>query len=204
MGFSRQEYWSGLPFPSPVGHILSELSTRLSWVALHGMAHSFIELDWTWSMWSDWLIFCYCSFQSVCPLMDKDKRLMETSWWERLKGRLGLVLMGEAMLSKSLIQFLLMGGAVFPSCYYYLEPNYVEIMKIMTSSFKGSHACNATLSVHSPAAGHCWPTPLPETPGHTWASLGHSLWGHWSFLLGPGVHKVLFVPSKNLFTGTQL
>ena len=27
MGFSRQEYWSGLPFPSPVDHILSELST---------------------------------------------------------------------------------------------------------------------------------------------------------------------------------
>ena len=25
MGFSRQEYWSGLPFPSPVDHILSEL-----------------------------------------------------------------------------------------------------------------------------------------------------------------------------------
>ena len=45
--FSRQEYWSGLPFPSPGDHILSELSTmtRLSWVALHGMAHSFIELD---------------------------------------------------------------------------------------------------------------------------------------------------------------
>ena len=49
MGFSRQEYWSGLPFPSPVDHVLSELSTmtRLSWVALHGMAHSFIELDKT-------------------------------------------------------------------------------------------------------------------------------------------------------------
>ena len=47
MGFSRQEYWSGLPFPSPVDHILSDLSTtiRPSWVALHGMAHSFIELD---------------------------------------------------------------------------------------------------------------------------------------------------------------
>ena len=47
MGFSRQEYWSGLPFPSPVDQILSEVSTmtRLSWVALHGMAHSFIELD---------------------------------------------------------------------------------------------------------------------------------------------------------------
>ena len=47
LGFSRQEYWSGLPFPSPVDHILSELSTmtRPSWVALHSMAHSFTELD---------------------------------------------------------------------------------------------------------------------------------------------------------------
>ena len=47
MGFSRQEYWSGLPFPSPVNHILSELSTvtHPSWVTLHGIAHSFIELD---------------------------------------------------------------------------------------------------------------------------------------------------------------
>ena len=36
MGFSRQEYWSGLPFPSPVDHILSDLSTmtRPSRVAL--------------------------------------------------------------------------------------------------------------------------------------------------------------------------
>ena len=47
MGFSRQEYGSGLPFLSPGDHILSELSTmtHLSWVALCGMAHSFIELD---------------------------------------------------------------------------------------------------------------------------------------------------------------
>ena len=26
-GVLKQEYWRGLPFPSPVGHILSELST---------------------------------------------------------------------------------------------------------------------------------------------------------------------------------
>ena len=47
MGFSRQEYLSGLPFPSPVDHVLSELSTmtHLSCVALHRMGHSFIELD---------------------------------------------------------------------------------------------------------------------------------------------------------------
>ena len=47
MGFSRQEYSSGLPFPSPVDHILSDLSTMTcpSWVAPHGMANSFIEWD---------------------------------------------------------------------------------------------------------------------------------------------------------------
>ena len=47
MGFPRQEYWSDLTFPSPVDHILWELSTitQPSWVAQHGMAHSFIELD---------------------------------------------------------------------------------------------------------------------------------------------------------------
>ena len=47
MRLSRQEYWSGLPFPSPVDHVLSELSamTCLSWVALYSMAHSFFELD---------------------------------------------------------------------------------------------------------------------------------------------------------------
>ena len=40
MGFSRQEYWSGLPFLSPVDHILSDLSTMTlqSWVAPQGMA----------------------------------------------------------------------------------------------------------------------------------------------------------------------
>ena len=44
--FSLQEHWSGLPFPPPLDHILSELSTMThpSWVALHGMAYSFIEL----------------------------------------------------------------------------------------------------------------------------------------------------------------
>ena len=32
--------------------------TQPSWVALHGMAHSFIELDNAVIMWSVWLIFC--------------------------------------------------------------------------------------------------------------------------------------------------
>ena len=46
-GVLKARILSGLSFPSPVDHVLSELSTmtRQSWVALHGMAHSFIELD---------------------------------------------------------------------------------------------------------------------------------------------------------------
>ena len=45
MRFLQQEYWSSLPLPPPVDHILSELSTMTcpSWVALHSMAHSFID-----------------------------------------------------------------------------------------------------------------------------------------------------------------
>ena len=47
MWFSKQEYWSVLPFPSPVNYVLSELSTMThpSWVALHSKAHSFIKLE---------------------------------------------------------------------------------------------------------------------------------------------------------------
>ena len=37
MGFSRQEFWSDLPFPSPVDHILSDLST---WPNHFGWPHT--------------------------------------------------------------------------------------------------------------------------------------------------------------------
>ena len=35
-------------------------------------------------MWLDCLVFCDCDFQSVCPLIEKDKRFMEASWCKRL------------------------------------------------------------------------------------------------------------------------
>ena len=57
-------------------------------------------------------------------------------------------------------------------------------MKIMATSFKRSHARTATLSAPNPAAGHHQPTPPPETPGHSQASLGQSLVG--SLLFSPG------------------
>ena len=74
MGFSRQEYWSGLPFPSPADHILSKLSTitRPSWVVLCSVAHSLIELDKAVVLvWLDWLVFCeygFSVFALWCPL----------------------------------------------------------------------------------------------------------------------------------------
>ena len=60
----------------------------------------------------------------------------------------------------------------------------VEVMKMMKASFRRSHAHTAILSGPSPAAGHRQPTPLPETPGHSQASLGQSLVG--SLLFSPG------------------
>ena len=73
MGFSRQEYWSRLPFPSPVDHILSDLSTMThpSWVAPWAWL-SFIELDKAMVLvWLDWLVFCEYGFSVSalwCPL----------------------------------------------------------------------------------------------------------------------------------------
>ena len=75
----------------------------------------------------------------------------------------------------------------------------VEVMKIMATYFKTSHACTATLTASNPAAGHHQPMPLLETPGHSqqvWVSL---LWGHCSFLLGPGAHRFLLCPPRFYF-----
>ena len=92
-----------------------------------------------------------------------------------------------------------MGRAVFPPCYLTWGQSMMEVMKIMATSFKRSHACTAALNAADPVAGHHWPTPcwrLLDTQGQVWVSL---LWDHCSFLLGPSAHKVLFVPSKSLF-----
>ena len=73
MGFSRHEYWIGLPFPSPVDHILSDLYTMTypSWVAPQAWL-SFIELDKAVVLvWLDWLVFCEYGFSVSalgCPL----------------------------------------------------------------------------------------------------------------------------------------
>ena len=77
-----------------------------------------------------------------------------------------------------------MGGAVFPPHCLTWGQSMVEVMKIMATSFKRSDADTVALSGPNPAAGHRGPTPLPETPGHSRASLCQSLVG--SLLLSPG------------------
>ena len=72
----------------------------------------------------------------------------------------------------------------------------VDVMKIKVTSFQspmhvllhsGPQPCSRPLLTYASAVD-------------SWASLGPSLvGGNCSFLLGPGAHKVLFVPSKSLF-----
>ena len=98
MGFSRQEYGKGLSFPSLLDHILSEVATMTcpSWVALHGMAHSFIELDkavihviglvsflWLWfSIWSHGPQPCLTQWNYEPCYVGSLK--MHGSWWRVL------------------------------------------------------------------------------------------------------------------------
>ena len=100
-----------------------------------------------------------------------------------------------------------MGGAVFPPCCLTWGQTMMEVMKMMATSFKRSHdallrsvppECSlkqATLKRATDAPPLCGR--VLDTHGRVWVSF---LWGHRSFLLGPGAHKVLFVPSKSLFS----
>ena len=96
--------------------------------------------------------------------------ILSSLWWRRirslwqlpdrrdwLRGKLGLVLMSGTIPSKSLFQW---------------NQTVVEVMKIVATSFKMPYAHTAALSPSAPAASHRWPTPSPETPGHSQASLG--------------------------------
>ena len=87
---------------------------------------------------------------------------------------LGLVLMGWAILSKSLSQFSFDEWSCVPSLLLIWGQTMVEVMKIMVTSLKRSQACTATLSAPNTAAGHHRPMPLTETPRHPQATPGQS------------------------------
>ena len=87
--------------------------------------------------------------------------------------------MGEAILSKYLIQF----SIDVQSCVLFLlftwGQTMVEVVKIMVTSFKKSHASPAILT--APCSR---PPPTHASAWHPWASLGRSLVG--SLLLSSG------------------
>ena len=96
-----------------------------------------------------------------------------------------------------------MGGAVFPPCCLTWGQTMVEVMKIMATSFKRSHALlhSVPLTLKQATVNPSLHQRLLDTPRQVWVSL---LWGHCSYRLGPGVHKVQFmiwatVNSKSCF-----
>ena len=92
-----------------------------------------------------------------------------------------------------------MGRAVFPPCCLTRGQTMVEVMKIMVTSFKRSQGHSAPLNAPNPAPGHRQPTPPPrflDTPRQVSFSL---LWGHCSFLLGPGAHRFCLCPIRVCF-----
>ena len=123
MGFSRQKYWSGLPFPSPVDHVLQNSPpwhVHLGW-PLHRRAHSFTELDKAVVHVIRLASFLWLWF-SVCLPSDGEG---QEAYGSFLMGETeGLVLMGRAILSKFLIQFSVDGWGCVPSMLFDLRPNY--------------------------------------------------------------------------------
>ena len=85
-----------------------------------------------------------------------------------MRRKLGLILMGGAMLSISLIQFSVDGQGCVPVLLFDLKPNYGGVnedngdLQIVPCW----HCCTA-LQCPNSGAGHCQPMSPLETPGHS-------------------------------------
>ena len=176
--------WFAVPFYSGP-HFVRTLHHDQFILGGQGMDHSFIELNKAVVHVIRLVSFCHCVFHFICPLMDKVIglwKLPDGRDW--LRGNLGLVLMGKAMLSKSLIQFSVDGQDCVPSLLLDLRPNYGGGNEDNVDLLQMVHACTATLIAPYTAADHRWPMTLLEIPAHSQASLGQSLVG--SLLPSPG------------------
>ena len=105
--------------------------------------------------------------------------------------------MGGITLSKSLIQFSIDAWCCVPSLLFDRRANYGG------SNEDNGDLLQKVLCIHvvpltfqQATADPCLHQKLLDTHRQVWFSL---LWGHCSCLLGLDAHKVLFVPSKNLF-----
>ena len=71
------------------------------------------------------------------------------------------------MLNKSLIQFPIDGQGCVPSLLFDLRPNYGAGNEDNGDFLQKVPCTHYLTQCPSPAAGHCRPTPPPETPGHS-------------------------------------
>ena len=76
---ARTLKWFSIPFSSGSHFVRTLIMSHLSWVALRGMTHSFIELDKAVVHVICLISFCDCGFHCVFPLMNEDERLVEAS-----------------------------------------------------------------------------------------------------------------------------
>ena len=142
-------------------------------------------------MWSDWLVFCDCGFQSVYPLMEKDKRLIgsflmgETDWGVNWVFQL---LMGGAMLSKFLIQFSVDGWGCVSSLLFIwgqtmvgasLVAQRVKCLPTMLETWVRSLGQEDPLEKEMAAHSRmlAWKIPWTEKPGRL-QSMGSQRVGH--------------------------
>ena len=153
-------------------------------------------------MWLVWLVFCDYGFHSVWSLSHKDKRLIEASWWDRLtEGETGSCSDGWAYAPYLFNpNFCWWGLVVFPPCCLTWGQTVVEVIKTMVTSSKRSLYAllhSVPLTLQQASVNPCLHQRFLDSHRQAWVSL---LWGHCSFLLGPGAHKVLFIASKFCFS----
>ena len=93
-----------------------------------------------------------------------------------------------------------------PSRYFGLRQNYGESNGSNGDLFQKTYAStmwlpgllkSVPLTLQHVTVEPCFHQRLLDTHRQLWL---HLLWGHCSFLLGPGAHKVLFMPSKGQFS----
>ena len=79
--------------------------------------------------------------------MEKEKRLMEASWLiDWLRGKLGLALMGRAILSKSSIQFSVYGWSCVPSLLFQFSTvQWLSLVQFFETPWITAH--QASLSI---------------------------------------------------------
>ena len=152
MGFSKQEYSSGLPFPFLVDHIFRTLLHDMS--VLGGLKWHGSEFHWVRQGCGPFDQFDKFSVTVVFILSTLSWRrirdLLKLPGWRdwRLWGKLGFVQMGGTMLIKPLIQFSLERWSCVPSLLFDLRPNY-----------GGGNADNGDLLQNVHAYYTLWPQP---------------------------------------------